>query len=130
MKPASEEDFIVTSTADLSIPLTLGTDDRELVAFMAFARPHRALGRDREPAQDVPDAPAREDPGARSPRMSPRASISPADARTMMGSEESEFDKKIADAVAWGMLSSKKAEQLLRAMRDDRESRERGRAGA
>lgn len=57
-------------------------------------------------------------------------SISPADARTMMGNEESEFEKKIADAVAWGMLSSKKAEQLLRAMREDRESRERTHAGA
>jgi len=52
-------------------------------------------------------------------------SISPADARTMMGADETEFEKKIADAVSWGMLSSKKAEQLLKALRDDRESRER-----
>lgn len=57
-------------------------------------------------------------------------SISPADARTMMGAEESEFEKKIADAVAWGMLSSKKAEQLLRAMREDRAARDRASAGA
>lgn len=52
-------------------------------------------------------------------------SISPADARTMMGNDETEFEKKIADAVSWGMLSSKKAEQLLRAMREDRAARER-----
>jgi hypothetical protein len=57
-------------------------------------------------------------------------SISPADARTMMGSEDGEFEKKIADAVAWGMLSSKKAEQLMRAMREHRESRDRSGAGA
>jgi hypothetical protein len=57
-------------------------------------------------------------------------SISPTDARTMMGADETEFEKKIADAVSWGMLSSKKAEQLLRTLREDRESRERTRAGA
>lgn len=55
-------------------------------------------------------------------------SISPADARMMMGNETSDFEKKIADAVAWGMLSSKKAEQLMKAMREDRESRERSHA--
>ncbi|MFU8829716.1 MAG: hypothetical protein ACNA8P_09820 [Phycisphaerales bacterium] len=57
-------------------------------------------------------------------------SISPTDARTMMGVDETEFEKKIADAVSWGMLSTKKAEQLMRAMREDRDSREPTRAGA
>jgi len=129
MKPASEEDFIVTSTADLPIPLTIGADDRELVAFMAllaliglwvvFANLRKMYQtRQREKTRREIAAYVAE------------GSISPADARTMMGSEESEFDKKIADAVAWGMLSSKKAEQLLRAMREDRESRERSRVGA
>ncbi len=57
-------------------------------------------------------------------------SISPADARHLMGNDESEFEKKIADAVSWGMLSSKKAEQLLRALREDRAARERDAASA
>ncbi len=56
-------------------------------------------------------------------------SISPVDARTMMGVDASEFEKKIADAVAWGMLSSKKAEQLMKAMREDRASREQSGIG-
>lgn len=56
-------------------------------------------------------------------------SITPQDARAMMGADETEFEKKIADAVSWGMLSTKKAEQLMRAMREDRESRERGASG-
>ena len=51
-------------------------------------------------------------------------SISPADARTMMGTEETEVEKKIADAVSWGMLSSKKAETLLKAVREERDARE------
>lgn len=129
MKPASEEDFIVTSTADLSIPLTLGTDDRELVAFMALLALIGlwvVIANLRKMYQTRQREKTRREIAA----YVAEGSISPADARTMMGSEESEFDKKIADAVAWGMLSSKKAEQLLRAMRDDRESRERSRAGA
>ena len=119
----------MTSTADLSIPLTLGTDDRELVAFMALlARIGRwvVIANLRKMYQTRQREKTRREIAA----YVAEGSISPADARTMMGSEESEFDKKIADAVAWGMLSSKKAEQLLRAMRDDRESRERSRAGA
>ncbi len=48
-------------------------------------------------------------------------SITPDDARRLiaMGLGE-ELEKKMGDAVAWGMISAKKAEELLRAARDAR----------
>lgn len=50
--------------------------------------------------------------------------ITPADARMMFGTDESEFEKKIAEAVSWGMLSTKKAEQLMKAMRENRAAKD------
>jgi hypothetical protein len=49
-------------------------------------------------------------------------SIDPDQADRLLALEDSEAEKKIADAVAWGMLSSSKAESLIRTMRDRRPS--------
>ena len=57
-------------------------------------------------------------------------SISATDGRQMMGTQETELEKKLTDAVSWGMISAKKAETLIKALRDDRESRERAAGNA
>jgi len=44
-------------------------------------------------------------------------SISPDDARKLLGSSTLDAENKISDAVAWGVISPKKAEELIRAIR-------------
>ncbi len=46
-------------------------------------------------------------------------SMSPDDARKLLGSSSEEAERKISDAVAWGVISPKKAEELIRAFRAD-----------
>ncbi len=46
-------------------------------------------------------------------------SISPDDARKLLGSSTEEAENQISNAVAWGMISPKKAEQLIHAIRSD-----------
>ena len=45
-------------------------------------------------------------------------SISPEDAQRLLNSGAEELEKQIGNAVAWGMISAKKAEGLLRAARE------------
>lgn len=42
----------------------------------------------------------------------------------LLGLEQSDAEKKITDAVAWGMISTNKAERLIRALRDRQTSPE------
>ena len=126
----AEEDHVMQTATDLQIPLTLAQVDYSqalafaalmvLLVFWIIFSNVRKMYQTRQREQTRREIAAYVAEG----------SISPADARIMMSDEESEFEKKIADAVAWGMLSSKKAEQLMRAMREDRQSRERANAGA
>ncbi|MEZ6242283.1 MAG: hypothetical protein R3B57_04500 [Phycisphaerales bacterium] len=46
-------------------------------------------------------------------------SISPDDARKLLGSNSEEAERRISDAVAWGMISPKRAEELIRAFRSE-----------
>ncbi len=125
-----EEDHTMQTIPDLQIPLVLANQDyAQAIAFGALAllivfwivfSNIRKMYETRQ----------RETTRREIAAYVAEGSITPGDARTMMGNETSDFEKKIADAVAWGMLSSKKAEQLMRAMREHRESRDRSGAGA
>ncbi|MFI4898135.1 MAG: hypothetical protein ACIARR_09940 [Phycisphaerales bacterium JB059] len=47
-------------------------------------------------------------------------SIAPEDAQRLLANGSDELEKQIGNAVAWGMISAKKAEGLLRAAREGR----------
>lgn len=46
-------------------------------------------------------------------------SMSPADAQRILSGGDSDFESKIGTAVTWGMISSGKAERLIKAFRED-----------
>lgn len=50
-------------------------------------------------------------------------SIDSAQAQFLLKADQSELEKQIADSVAWGMLSSEKAVQLVRTLRNDEPDR-------
>jgi hypothetical protein len=45
-------------------------------------------------------------------------SIAPEDAQRLLANGSEELEKQIGNAVAWGMISAKKAEGLIRAARE------------
>ncbi|MFG0292458.1 MAG: hypothetical protein ACF8MJ_04815 [Phycisphaerales bacterium JB050] len=114
----------MTSTPDLLIPSTLAEIDYSeaiafgglmlLIIFWVLFSNIRKMYQTRQREQTRREIAAYVAEG----------SISPTDARHLMGNDDSEFEKKIADAVSWGLLSTKKAEQLMKAMREDRASRD------
>ena len=44
--------------------------------------------------------------------------IQPADARSLLETQDKDCEKAIADAVAWGCVNPEKAERLIKAMRE------------
>jgi len=118
----AEEDRTMQIDA-IQIPMTLANAESQAIAFMALVL-LIAFWVGFSNIREMYQTRQREQTRREIAAYVAEGSISPADARTMMGVEDSEFEKKIADAVAWGMLSSKKAEQLLKALREDRDSRE------
>lgn len=46
-------------------------------------------------------------------------SIDPSQAHLLLKADQGQLEKQIADSVAWGMLSSEKAVQLVRTLRND-----------
>lgn len=45
-------------------------------------------------------------------------SMTPDDAARLLGAEQSEFERKIGEAVKWGMISPAKAEKLIHSVRE------------
>jgi len=118
----AEEDRTMQTDA-IQIPLTLANAESQAIAFVALVL-LIAFWVGFSNIRKMYETRQRETTRREIAAYVAEGSISPADARTMMGADDSEFEKKIADAVSWGMLSTKKAEQLMKAMREDRDSRE------
>ncbi len=111
-------------------PLTLAGVNEDVIGFMAVAGTFTVviIAIVSTQLRNILQTRAREATKREIAAYVAEGSMTPDDAARLLGNDQNDFERKIGEAVKWGMISAGKAEKLIKSLREDEES-ERGRCG-